>query len=175
MKTKSRFLLHLVSAIAGVGLLLVGCASQPKARSYGLRVELDPALAGSTIQVDIIGANDVADLPKWQTYSVTSYWQPGNPMRRNADKATLEFGLGKNTVQTFDSDDPRWKRWIDSGALHLVILADLPGVPEDQPGNADPRRLILPLDAHQWPRGVSTVELRIQESGIKLLTPMKAR
>jgi len=178
MKSTPRFLSRLLPFVAALGLLAAGCASQPKARSYGLRIELDPDdpdFASTSIQVDIIGANEVADLPKWQNYSVTSYWIPGDLMRRGAVKATLEFGLGKSPVLTFDSSDPLWNRWISTGALHLVILADLPGITGDQPGNADPRRLILPLDRRKWPRGVSTIDIRIQASGIKLLTPIKQR
>lgn len=162
----------------GAALLLAflgGCASAPKARIFNLRIELGPALAGSSIQLDLVGANSVSDLPKWQTYSVSDYWQPGDPMRRDADKAVLRFGQGKETVQVFPDTDPIWNRWLRTGALYLVVLVDLPGLAADREGNADPRRLILPLDAHEWNRDVTTIELRVQESGIRLLTPKRIR
>jgi hypothetical protein len=159
--------------VAGLCLLVFGCASTPKAKSYTIKIELDQALAGSSIQVDLIGANAVSDLPKWQSYSVSEYWQPGNAMRRNADKVVVAFGQGKNNIQFFDTKNPAWARWIAAGAMHLVVMVDLPGVGEDLAGSADPRRLILPLDAGQWPGNVTTVELLVQESGVRLLTPTK--
>jgi hypothetical protein len=99
---------------------------------------LDPALAGTSLQVDVVGANELSDLPKWQTYSVTEYWQPGNAFRRDARKATLAFGRGRPDTQSLAVDDPKWAEWLRTGALHLVLIADLPGPVSDQTGNADP-------------------------------------
>jgi hypothetical protein len=31
----------------------------------------------------------------------------------------------------------------------------------------------LPLDGKKWPSDLTTVDLRVQESGIRLLTPIK--
>ncbi len=160
-----------LAALALVG----GCNNVPTPRSYDLRIELDPALAASSIQLDIIGANALSDLPKLQTYSVTDYWQPGDPLRRDSEKAVLHFGQNKPTVQVFSGSDPLWNRWLNTGALYLVVMVDLPGIATDREGNADPRRLILPLDQREWPRDTTTIELRVQESGIRLLTPKKAK
>lgn len=168
-----RFSLLAVLA-AAIALLAAGCASGPQATAFNVKVELAPSLAGSSIQVDLIGANSVSDLPKWQTISVSDYWQPENAQRRDADKAVLQFGPGKANVQTFSSTDPVWQRWISTGAMHLVVLVDLTGISSDKEGNADPRRLILPLDVKKWPADVKTIELRLQESGIRLLTPIKS-
>jgi hypothetical protein len=167
---------HRLLVSAGlVGLLLAGCSSAPEPHNYDLRIELDPSLAGSSIQMDLIGANAVSDLPKWQSYSVTEYWQPGNVMRHDADKAVVQFGQGKPNVQVFASTDPAWNRWLTTGALYLVVLVDLPGISSDREGNADPRRLILPLDRAEWPGGVNTIALKVQESGIRLLTPKRTK
>ncbi len=174
MKT-SRCFNPLAVVVAGfVCSLLPGCASAPKAGAYSLKFELAPALVGSSIQIDLIGANPVSDLPKWQTTSVTEYWQPDNAQRRDADKGVLQFGPGKPNVQTFASTDPVWNRWLSTGATYLVVLVDLPGISADREGNADPRRLILPLDVKKWPSDVKALELRVQESGIRLLTPIKS-
>jgi hypothetical protein len=51
-------------------------------------------------------------------------------------------------------------------------MADLPGSAVDQNGNADSRRLIIPLDKKLWRRG-DPLEILIQEGGIKLLTKQK--
>jgi hypothetical protein len=153
--------------------MLGGCASTPEPRAYNIQVTLDNALAGTSVQVDLIGANEVADLPKWQNYSVTEYWQPDNAFRRDARKATLQFGRGKPATQVLAENDPHWGEWLRTGALDLVIIADLPGAVTDQVGNADPRRLILPLDRAAWGKKVGTLEVLVQESGLRLMTPRK--
>lgn len=159
----------LALVVAGLG----GCASAPQPRAYNVQVTLDGALAGTSVQVDLVGANEVADLPKWQSYSVTEYWQPENAFRRDARKATLQFGRGKPATYVFAENDPHWAEWLRTGALHLVIMADLPGAVTDQMGNADPRRLILPLDRAAWGRKTGTLEVLVQESGLRLLTPRR--
>lgn len=166
------------AALLAAGLLFAnaGCASAPKARSYSIKITVDPEdkrVAGSSFQVDLIGANAVSDLPRLRTYSVTDYWKPGDAMRKNADKVVLEFGQGKSHVQILDGTNPAWARWLRAGALQLVVLVDLPLVVEPKPGNEDPRRLILDLDVKRWPRNVETIDLLVQSSGIRLLTPMK--
>ncbi len=156
---------------AATVLTLAGCNTKPVPSAFNLQFDLDPSLAGTSLELDLVGANPVSDLPKWQTYSVSDYWQPGNVMRHDADKAELTFGEGKGTTQTFSSADPSWDRWLNSGATNLIILVDLPGISSDKEGNADPRRLIVPLDIHKW--ASNTLVFRIQESGIRLMTPMK--
>lgn len=158
--------------LALTGWLFSGCESVPTGKSYGLKVAVDKSLAGSSIQVNIIGANAVSDLPKWQTMSVTEYWQPDSPQRRDAEKVVMKFGPGQPQEQTLSATDAVWQRWLPS-ATYLVILVDLPGVSTDREGNADPRRLILPLDKKKWGSGTETIELRVQESGVRLLTPVK--
>jgi hypothetical protein len=170
MKTR----LFLIPAwLLGLSLVISGCASVPKPRPYTIKVELDPALVGSSLQVDLIGANQVSDLPKWESYSVTEYWQPDNVARRDARKATLQFGRGRSEAQMFSATDPRWSEWMSTGALYLVVIADLPGSWTDRAGNADPRRVILPLDSAEWGKGTETIEFTIQEGGVRLITPKK--
>ncbi len=156
--------------VAGV---FAGCASVPKPRAYTVRLSVDPALAGTTVMVDLAGANEISDLPKWQTYSVTEYWQPGNVFRRDARKAGMEFGRDQPATQSLPMSDPRWKEWLKTGAMHLVIVADIPGVVNDQAGNADPRRLIVPLDKAVWGKA-ETIDIVVHESGLRLVTPRKS-
>lgn len=168
-------ILHpLLALVVGAALLaFASCASAPKPRNYAINVEVDPALAGISLQVDFIGANPVSDLPKLESYSVTEYWKPGDPLRRDAAKITLSFGQGRPTKQSVDLNNPLWTRWLRTGAQHLVVLVDLPGVSADRMGNADPRRLILPLDANKWKKKGGPLDILIQESGARLLTPQK--
>lgn len=107
---------------------------------------------------------------------MTTYWSATNrDAQRDADKVVLKFLPRSGTVQVLSAADPVWQRWFTTGAAHLVVMADLMGVPTDHEGSADPRRLILPLDAREWPRGVQTIELRVQETGIRLLTARKLK
>jgi hypothetical protein len=166
--------LRFLAPFAAAALLLAaGCTSAPNPRSFTVKVNLDPALAGSSLQVDLIGANPVSDLPKLESYSVSSYWNPGDALRRDAAKVTLAFGQGREATQVLDITNPIWETWLKTGAQDLVVMVDLPGIAADKAGNADPRRLILPLDAGQW-NGSGVIEILIQESGVRLLTPKKS-
>lgn len=161
----------LVSALA----FFAGCKLLPKSTKpgdYDVRFQLDAALAGSSIQIDIVGANALSDLPKWESYSVNDYWKPGDAMRRDALKAIISFGRGKESVQSLSMQDEIWRTWLRSGATYLVIVADLPGGGfVDRTGNADPRRLILPLSRGEWGKDTREIRILVQESGMRLLTP----
>ncbi|MGH7995387.1 MAG: hypothetical protein ACREFX_03445, partial [Opitutaceae bacterium] len=170
---KPPFRLPLVFSLAAAVFALGGCASAPQPRPYSVRVTLDNDLVGSSIEVDLVGVNTIADLPKWQNYSVTQYWQPQDTFRHDAHKYTMQFGPGTAKSFTLLSTDPIWKDWLGTGATNLVVMADLPEAAADQSGNADPRRLILPLDKHAWGSDVNTIDILVQESGLKLLTAHK--
>ena len=176
-KTKLTTTALLATGIAALALALAGCASilgSSKPVAQNIKITLDKTLENTSLQVDLIGANAVTDLPKWQSYSVTDYWQPGNTTRRDTDRVTLDFGPGKPAAQTFDIKDPKWKQWLATGAANLVIIADLPGVSTDKGGAADPRRLIIPLDGKSWKKSsADPIEILVQESGLRLLTPRK--
>ena len=163
--------------LAGLALVAFfsGCASTPtvKPKAYAIEIKIDPSLVGTSLHMDLVGANELADLPKWQSYSVTSYWQPGNAFRRDAVKSTLSFGRGTPDTQVLLATDPRWAEWLRTGAVYLVVVADLPVAVSDQVGNADPRRIILPLDQNAWPRKTEKIQLLVQESGLRLVTPRR--
>jgi hypothetical protein len=155
-------------------VVLAGCVTRPPAtRPFNISVTVDAVLAASSLQIDLIGVN-ASDLPKWRSLSVSEYWQPGDPKRRDAEKAVLDFRQGKKLVQVFPAIDPLWNRWFATGAEHLVVLVNLTGLVTDREGDADPRRLILPLEKRAWNSAATTIELRVQESSIRLLTPRKS-
>jgi hypothetical protein len=170
---KLLLLLRSLAGAAVLALLLNGCASKPEPKAFAVKVTLDGPLAGTSVQLDFVGVNDLTDLPKWQSYNLTEYWQPNNAFRRDAQKFTMQFNRDKPNQQTLLATDQHWADWIRTGALHLVIVADLPGPASDQQGNADPRRLILPLDRAAWDAKTDTLEILVQESGLKLMTPRK--
>ena len=163
---------------AALALAFAGCASvspfgvSSKPVAQNIKITLDKTLENTSLQVDLIGASTMADLPKWQSYSVTDYWQPGNTTRRDTDRVTLDFGPGKPATQALSAADSKWKQWLATGAANLVIIADLPGVSADKGGPADPRRLIIPIDAKSWKKAAKDpIEILVQESGLRLLTP----
>lgn len=163
----------LVSLVAAALFAFGGCASSTvKPRAFEVRLTVDPAMANTSLQVDLIGANTLADLPKWTTYSVAEYWQPDNPLRRDDSHLCAQFGRGLPAKLVVGREHPHWQVWLKSGVSHLVILADLPGISNDQAGNADARRLIIPLDKKLWDRK-APLEILITESGMKLLTKQK--
>jgi hypothetical protein len=177
MKNKTSNHNHLRNLAAGLCLLaaalgFTACSSAPKPVAQTITLALDKSLENTSLQVDIIGANATSDLPKWESYSITEYWQPGNTTRRDTDRHTADFGRGKPAQQLIKSTDEKWARWLQTGATYVVVIADLPGVSSDQQGNADPRRLILPLDAKEWKKDKKApIEIQVKESGLRLLTP----
>ena len=169
----------LATATAVLALLFTGCDTVSKTKTmfasskpaaHNIKIIVDKTLENTSLQIDLLGANAVSDLAKWESYSVTEYWQPGNATRRDTDRVTLDFGRGKSATQTLAIKDPRWKRWLETGAANLVILADLPGVAAG--GSSDARRLIIPLDPKSWKKSTKEpIEILVQESGLRLLTP----
>jgi hypothetical protein len=166
-------------------LVLVSAAGCSGMGKFDVVVKLDESFRaeGATvpsIEVDLIGVNAV-EYPRWENYSMSQYWSPADQLRRDADKYVMRFGQDWALAQTLRHQDAVWRRWKPKQATHLFVLAFLPGVHEDQPGNADPRRLILPLDQRRWPRygwwyllwRNRRIELLVKSSEISCLTPPK--
>jgi hypothetical protein len=104
--------------------------------------------------------------------SMSSYWEPGNPMRESAVKYVMTFGASAAKEQILAKSDPIWQKWKERKATHLLVMAFLPGI-KDQPGGADPRRIILPLDSSKWEKrywGNDTIKVQLGAGG---LTPLR--
>jgi hypothetical protein len=117
-------------------------------------VELDEALTRSaasipTMQVDLVGVNK-SELAQWRGYSMAAYWSPGDKLRDGADKYELRFDQTRATSQMLQRTDPVFDTWMEKTASHLFVLADLPGVTDPKGGEADPRKLVLPLSPKAW-------------------------
>jgi hypothetical protein len=140
---------------------LAGCGTPPATKHA---VELVPRTDAS-VEVDFVGATG-SDLMDWKAYSMNKYWQPGDPMRRDAEKVTLRID-GKETKQ-FAPNDPIWDKWFARQATYLVVLAHLPGDFPDGP--TDPRRKIVPLAAIEKNQ---PLQIEIQERRIMVVTPLK--
>jgi hypothetical protein len=157
--------LPLIFSVLSLSLLLVGATCAPKTprlkpKKFDLLFRIDPALAGASVQVDIIGASTRSYLPSLESIQLSQYWSPGNPLRRDVPKATIVFGRGSPSEQTFSATDQKWTSWLGAGAEVLVLMLDAPGIQD---------RLSVPLDQREW-GNVQKLEFLIQESGIRLVT-----
>jgi hypothetical protein len=161
-----------------LALLFAGCSSCKPGRpgpigKYKIEVTLDDSLKSSSVLVDLTGVQSLS-LPRWNDYDMAKYWREGDPMRRDADKKTLNFVSGQATTQSLEMTDAIWDKWKAKGVSHIAILADLPIAAASQPGNADPRRQILPLDQCSWPDKTKALKILVQRSGIVVLTASRS-
>ncbi len=157
-----------VAVLCGILLFLNGCGDKPQ--TYNLLLECDDVVAKKSVRVDIIPVSKI-DLPEWEAYPVSKYWQPQNPKRAGAEKLTKNFGFGQPKSYVLKSSDPeiktKWKDWMNRHVSHLVVIADLDSVSDDAAGNADPRRKIIPLNKKSWP-DTSTLRILVQDGGIRV-------
>lgn len=123
-------------------------------------------IGDKSAEVNIIGVNK-SKFSFWENMSMTDYWKPDNPIRLEAKKDGYLY------VMRFDQNGPRqltlgkdpvWKAWKKRKYDYLFVLADLPGIHQDQPGNADARRLIIPLKC--WRGMQRTAKISLESSGI---------
>lgn len=178
MKTLSSFFRFglLGTGLVGLAIIFAGCntckpgGSPGKPREYNLHVNLSPSLKESSVVVDLIPAN-AYDLERLRTCSVNKFWQADDPMRKDLTRVSFSFVSGNNLGREIKASDPRWEKWINSGAQYLVLIADLPGVYQDRPGNQDPRRQILPICRCYWPSGTKDLVVDVQASGLRVVTP----
>jgi len=152
MRTMSRF--ATVVGMVAVAWAAGGCTPGP----FNVKVFVDEADAGlrdeqtktlKSIQVDLIGVNP-SEYEQWEQMSVSEYWEPTNPIRQSAYQYVMKFGDIEPTEQVLSAENKIWNRWIkENQAEHLFVFANLQGI-EDKPGDADPRRVILPLARGKW-------------------------
>ena len=157
--------------LAGLALFVAGCNTCKPGKSkppvaYQIDVNLDPALKGKSVLVDVVGVNPV-NLTRLDSYSMTQYWKPNDSMRNDVSKITFDFISGQSLSQSLRKNDPKWKNWLDRGATHVVVLADLPGQ-TDKP--QDSRRLTLSLDPCAWPDKTTNLVVQVKPSGVYLET-----
>lgn len=151
------------------GLLLVillagGC-------SRGLNVIAADDICKKSVEVHLVGVNRY-EKDTWEAISMTDYWKPDNQLRQSAKAYThvIQFGRGPCEI-TLDKNDPIRKVWKSRKADYLFVLADLPGIFPDLPGNADARRLRLPImGSEEWGLRPKTINIRIEGSNIVPLT-----
>jgi len=164
-------------AFAGLAVFLAlfstGCASCNPGQ-YQIDVELDESLKEASVVVDLVGVNG-SSLPRWESYSMTKYWQESDPMRREAEqeRVTISFVSGQSLTQSVAATNAVWEKWQNRNVTHVMVLASPPGAHTDQPGIQDSRRQILPLDTCHWIKKTEALELLVKRSGIDVITPVR--
>ena len=168
--------LLLVVGLGSVASLAGGCAPGP----FNVEVLLDERDTGlqdkigavQSIEVNLVGISDT-DLRRWEEMSMNSYWEPDNKIRASAIKFVMRFGEGHPKKQKLSVNDPIWREWIEKRqANHLFVLAYLPWLQKDSPGDADPRRKTLPLERGRWEWsawGSLTIPIELRATGMTLL------
>ena len=160
--------------------MFAGCHPSPP---YNIEVridEKDPRLAAQSIEVNVIAVGE-DELPTWEQMSVNKYWKPNNPLRSSPDASSMmrlmTFAMGQSPVQIISKKDEIWDRWLKQrGATHVVVLAYLPWITEDQPGSADQRRAILPLSGKRWKWsgwGDKTIPIKLLHRGLVIEKELK--
>jgi len=168
-------------AMALLMLIGGGCGAKP----YSVVVRLDEQswirAFGDTIpslEVDLVGVNE-SEKPTWESYPVSSYFSPNDPVRRDADRKTFTFTSSDRNDKTLESKDPIWKKqWVGQqgkGAKWLFVIANLPGSDAAARGSQDPRLLVLPLQRDKWPWRTKVIEIDVQSSMIRCKTPLKSQ
>ncbi len=165
-----RSLAPMTPVLLVIALVAVGCGStpKPKVRTWTIKItKVTPA----SIEVDLLGVNKSED-SYWRSVSVSKYWQPNSPLRREAESRAKSTRFEGSREYVLSKDDPIWAKWFGYGAYELMVIANLPGSFSD--GAADPRRLFVPLDKAQWPQAKDqTLELEISENQVRVLTPQR--
>jgi hypothetical protein len=157
---KFKFSLFALGAIAA--LSLTGCSTGPTAWN----IKITQITPGS-IQVDLVGITE-SEKPKWEAYSMDSYWNNENdPRRMNALKLTHFLQLNKPWV--VPKDDPIWQKWFSHGDTQLAIIANLPG--NFPAGAGDPRLSFIPLNKGAWDAKKHTLSFEVQDTIVNPVTP----
>jgi len=152
-----------LSTLALTMVLFTGCAGLKE-----VQISSSPAMRNASIQVDVVGST-ASNRGTVEGVPVSKYFQSGNAIRQGLQAKAMRFGSDQPPTQSITSDDPIWRGWISSKAVSIIVMADVPGVFDDLPGEADPRRKILPLSGKGAPKGI--VHLEIYQGGLRVVTP----
>ncbi len=139
--------------------LLTGCSSSLST----VNLQGTPTVTAASVQVDVVGLGPKNESLK--LLPVPRYWQGGNAQARG-DAKSFRFGPNSPQTYTIAAGDPIWKHWADAGAKEVMVIADLPGVFPDLPGDSDQRRKIIPISGK-----ASSATIVVDNSGLVKQTP----
>jgi len=130
-----------------------------------------------SIEVNLVGINEV-EYPEWYRQSMTGYWEPDQAMRITAVRKgyahVMTFGEEQPVQHVLYRSNAIWREWEAKGARYLYVLCNFPRNADDQQGNADPRRLVLPLEKNRWRNylwGKRVISVEVTPSGLICHTP----
>ena len=160
------------SGLLSIVLIAAGCsrmASVVVTRTVTVAAAED--VCRKSIEVHLVGVNRF-EKDQWEGMSMTKYWEPENKLRRSAKDYTYVIKFGQGPCENvLGKKDPIRRVWKSRKAEYLLVLADLPGLFPDLPGNADARRLRLPaLNSACWGWRQTKINIAIEGSNIVPLT-----
>ncbi|MHC5001570.1 MAG: hypothetical protein ACYTJ0_00455 [Planctomycetota bacterium] len=175
----TRRTLLLAPLAAALLLGAVGCKSGPSrinTRDFTVQVDVGSTLRGDTVAVDLVGVTE-NEKARWDSVSMSEYFSPRNTLRDSAKSQgivhTMDF-RGSTTSGGLPQSAPEWAGWRQRQALYLYVLADLPpdAGHQDQPGEADARRLIFKLDELWWAKNApGLIQVSVERGGLSTDTP----
>jgi hypothetical protein len=164
-----------ILALFLIPLASVGCCDK-KPIKYNITVDVDEemrkdlAAANRKLEVHLVGINENQH-QRWNTYSMTKYWQPGDTLPNSLPTKKMMFDPANPAPQKLSIDDPIWNKWLkEGGANRVYVLALLPGMVSDAEGDKDPRRQILPLPCYRWLKQDKKIDVRVQKTGVTTLS-----
>ena len=159
MNSSSVKRLALLLQIICLSLIAAGCATKPKPVAWNLNITKPAA-----VEVDLVAVT-VREKPRLEGYSMDAYWSPGDPERKGADKQSAPPSTNSWTITRKDAV---WTPMMKRNVVGLFVIANLPGKFES---GVDPRREFLPLDKNHWNAKRDTLEIKVQENRIIIITP----
>ncbi len=148
-----------VTAAALAFTLVTGCSSSLST----VNLQGSASVATSSVLVDIVGISPSTQGLK--LLPVTRYWQ-GGAAQAKGDAKSFRFGPNSPQSYTLAASDPIWKHWHDIGVTEVMVIADLPGVFPDLPGDSDARRKILPISSKS-----TSATITVDKAGLVKATP----
>jgi len=118
-------------------------------------------VARRTVSVDIIGVTEVESY-QWKRKPIDHYWTPRDPLRAKAEAEgiirEMEFKADSDLTEVHDRDDLPWDKWEEKRVTFLIVIADIPGVEDD-----NYRRLVL--DRKEI--GGKTIRIQVTKDGLE--------
>ena len=135
----------------------VGCCSKFDTEVV-LSEELQALPGGApSVEIHLRVAKTKGEYERLANMSMTEYWKnppkyPRSARRPNdGDDEVLVIKLGKENARfSFKKNDKIWNTWCRSEKFPVLFLLSSYPVGPDKVGEADPRRLMLPLKGDSW-------------------------
>ena len=123
----------------------------------------------ASIRVDLLGVTPL-EKQQWQNnVKPDDYWKPNSPLRKGALERMLTNDFQSGATWMVSKTNAMWDKWFSYHSTELMIMADLPGGPYDN-SSFDRRRIFVPLDSKDWKAKDQTLEIRIEDNFIRVLT-----